>query len=105
MNSVQVETGLGEVLEFLTEELIALKFVVLMLSGSHFAGICRLCGEMTAVGIVNDGRVQKLYIGNSSEHQRAWTNRQSLAPTITGCPATSTAQRGKEDTYKLVAGR
>lgn len=71
MNSVQVETGLGEVLEFLTEELIALKFVVLMLSGSHFAGICRLCGEMTAVGIVNDGRVQKLYIGNSNERMKA----------------------------------
>lgn len=71
MNSVQVETGLGEVLEFLTEELVALKFVVLMLSGSHFAGICRLCRETTAVGIVNDGRVQKLYIGNGSGRIKA----------------------------------
>lgn len=71
MNSVQVETGLGEVLKFLTEELIALKFVVLMLSGSHFDGICRLSREMTAVGIVSDGRVQELYIGNSSERINA----------------------------------
>lgn len=45
VDSVQVKTSLGEILEFLTEELIALEFVVVVLSGSHVGSVINCVGR------------------------------------------------------------